>query len=343
MFSELRSDRLLVRPVRTTDVDALVERRNNPEVAELQSWTVPFTSEQGTGLIDAISEMEGPADGEWWMATVADADDDTVLGDLAVHLSWGGRCAEVGYTLDSRHWGNGYATESLDLLLGWLFDSYPLTRVVGMLHPDNIASARVLERCGFLFEAHTRNSYWVGDENSDDHVYAMTPADRRAWLERPRHGPDDVALVDLDHETSFAAWKLQTHKSEERFVSPMPESFADALFPEIVDGAPLSPWMRGVTADGEFAGFVMVAVPTEHHPDPYLWRLLIDRLHQRRGIGRRVLDLVVAQCRAMGADKLVTSWGEGSGSPRPFYESYGFVPTGRIVDEETEAVLALDD
>jgi GNAT superfamily N-acetyltransferase len=114
-------------------------------------------------------------------------------------------------------------------------------------------------------------------------------------------------------------------------------SFADALFPEVVDGAPVVPWMRAVVADEEIAGFVMLALRTDHHPEPYLWRLLIDRRHQRRGIGGRALDLVSEECLGMGASTLLTSWVEGKGSPRPFYLRHGFEPTGKIVDEETEA------
>ncbi|HEY6634407.1 MAG TPA: GNAT family N-acetyltransferase [Acidimicrobiia bacterium] len=88
-------------------------------------------------------------------------------------------------------------------------------------------------------------------------------------------------------------------------------------------------------------GFVMMALATDHHPDPYLWRLLVDRMHQRRGIGTRIMAMVVDQCREWGASALVTSWEEGPGSPRPFYLRLGFEPTGRIIDEETEGRLAL--
>jgi GNAT superfamily N-acetyltransferase len=130
--------------------------------------------------------------------------------------------------------------------------------------------------------------------------------------------------------------RLVTHKTQERFVAPMSGSFADALFPEVVDGAPLVPWMRAVLADDEIVGFVMLARRTEHHPEPFLWRLLVDRLHQRRGIGGRILDLVSDACSRMGDETLVTSWVEGKGSPRPFYLAHGFEPTGNIVDGETE-------
>jgi len=51
--------------------------------------------------------------------------------------------------------------------------------------------------------------------------------------------------------------------------------------------------------------------------------------------------MIVEQCREWGASALVTSWEEGPGSPRPFYLSLGFEPTGRIIDEETEGRLAL--
>jgi len=40
------------------------------------------------------------------------------------------------------------------------------------------------------------------------------------------------------------------------------------------------------------------------------------------------------------AEALYTSAGQGEGSPQPFYERYGFVPTGQIVEDEV--VLRLD-
>ncbi|MEX0757211.1 MAG: GNAT family N-acetyltransferase, partial [Acidimicrobiia bacterium] len=142
----------------------------------------------------------------------------------------------------------------------------------------------------------------------------------------------EVRLVEIDPETFDDVVKLRTHKTQERFVAPMAGSFADALFPELVDGAPVVPWMRAITADDTIVGFVMLALTTEHHSEPYLWRLLIDRLHQRRGIGSRAMDLVEAECQG----SLLTSWVPGRGGPEAFYLARGFAPTGRIVDGEVE-------
>ena len=150
-----------------------------------------------------------------------------------------------------------------------------------------------------------------------------------------------MALVGITVDNERVVSRLKTHKTQESFVAPMAWSFTDALFPEVVDGAPVVPWMRAVVADGEIVGFVMVALSTEAHPEPFLWRLLIDRMHQRRGIGARALDLVADDCRARGDRSLLTSWTEGKGSPRDFYLRYGFEPTGRVVDGETEARIEL--
>ncbi len=275
------------------------------------------------------------------MLTIADLDDTLVLGDLALRLSCEGRSAEIGYSLATEHWNHGYATEAVEGLAAWLLEVQGVSRVQATVDPDNLASALVLERAGFIFESTSRLASWVGDTNSDDQVYALVRTDWEAWRSRPSSPPETVTLVELTEANFTKSRHLATHKSQERFVSPMYGSFANALFPEVIDGAPVVPWLRGVVADDEWVGFVMLALVTDSHPEPYLWRLLVDRLHQRRGIGRRILDLVVEEVRSSGADTLLTSWTEGRGSPRPFYERYGFVPTGQIIDDETEARFPL--
>ncbi len=341
-FTSISTPRLLLRALNPGDAASLHARRNDPEAARHQNWALPYPIERAEQLVASVVDMGGPTNDEWYMIGIVDTALDEMVGDLALHLSWGGRAAEIGYTLGSAYWGRGYATEAVEALIGYLFEEIGVTRIGAMLHPDNIASARVLERCGFVYEGHTRLSYWVGDENSDDFLYGLIRTDWDAWRYRPKDPPSTVRLVEIDASNSRAVWRLKTHKSQERFVASMPASFAHALFPEVVDGAPLVPWMRAVEADGELVGFVMVAAQTTHHPEPYLWRLLIDRLHQRRGVGTRVLELITEEFRTMGNSTLLTSWAPGRGSPEPFYLRNGFDRTGRLIDGEIEARKTLD-
>jgi RimJ/RimL family protein N-acetyltransferase/GNAT superfamily N-acetyltransferase len=335
-FTPIQTDRLLLRPFRLEDVASLHARRNDPDVARYQDWELPFTLHEAESMVASIVAMTGPADGEWSGAVVCDPDTGEVFGDVGFELTSQARTAELGYTFASQHWGNGYAAEAVEALVRYLFEDLGVTRVCGMLHPDNPASAMVMERAGLLFEGHLRSSYWLGDECSDDWIYGVTRPDWDTWQSRVRYPPADLRLVEVSTANEQAVSQLRTHKTQEAFVAPMGRSFTDALFPEVVNGAPVVPWMRAVEADGAIVGFVMVAVTTDHHSEPFLWRLLIDRLHQRRGIGGIVLELVADECRAMGDRALVTSWGEGKGSPREFYLRHGFAPTGNTIDGETE-------
>ncbi len=72
----------------------------------------------------------------------------------------------------------------------------------------------------------------------------------------------------------------------------------------------------------------------------FLWRLLIDERHQGRGYGGAALRQIVDIVRAAGATELLTSYVPGDGGPWPFYERFGFVPTGEL--DGVEIVLRLD-
>ncbi len=142
-----------------------------------------------------------------------------------------------------------------------------------------------------------------------------------------------------------AALIVRRGPGQERFVASVEKSFADA-----VEDARACPRMWAAYDGDRVVGFVMISdgIPGETlAADPeligpyYLWRLLIDERAQRRGYGAACLDAIVAYLRTRpGAGALWTSCGQGPGTPQPFYERYGFLPTDRFVGEER--VLRLD-
>ncbi len=341
-FVPIRTERLILRAPVLDDAEAAFVRRNLPEVARYQDWEMPYTRERAEQRTAEAVAMDGPTDGAWWSLTVVDAAvPERIVGDLAVEISWGGRSASIGYTFHPDHWGRGYATEAAQALVRHLFTEFGVSRVAGSLHPDNPASARVLEACGMTFEGLTRQSFWVGDDCSDDMLYGMTRADWDAWCNRSRQRPAFVHLVPVTAANSVAVGNLVTHKSQERFVSPMLRNFRDALAPPTEEGAALVPWHRAIEADGEIVGFLMAAEVTATHTNPYLWRFLVDRMHQRRGIGSAALDLFEDWCRQQGATAIEVNWCEGLGSPAPMYRARGYEPSGRVDDGEIHAVKHL--
>jgi ribosomal-protein-alanine N-acetyltransferase len=80
------------------------------------------------------------------MCTV-ELDGETIGAAGLQHLE-GGPEVEVGYRFLKEHWGNGYATESALASLAWGFDELGLNRIVAVALETNVASRRVLEKCG---------------------------------------------------------------------------------------------------------------------------------------------------------------------------------------------------
>jgi diamine N-acetyltransferase len=155
-----------------------------------------------------------------------------------------------------------------------------------------------------------------------------------------------VQLRDIvTDEDRAAVLQLRLGPGQENFVASVEQSFQDAI-----DDARACPRMWSVCDGDRVVGFAMISdgIPAERLAADddligpyYLWRLLIDERHQRRGYGTATLDAVVAYLRTRpGADVLWTSAAPGDGTPQPFYERYGFVATGEV--SEGEAVLRLD-
>jgi RimJ/RimL family protein N-acetyltransferase len=65
---------------------------------------------------------------------------------------------EVAYLLSHNFWGRGFATEAARAALKFGFESAGLERIIGLAHPENIASRRVLEKCGLALNG--RKIYW---------------------------------------------------------------------------------------------------------------------------------------------------------------------------------------
>ena len=142
-----------------------------------------------------------------------------------------------------------------------------------------------------------------------------------------------VTLVEITAATVRAVCNLAVAPGQQGFVAPNAVSLAEALFSE-------EAWYRAVHADGELVGFVMLADETLRREPPaepavFLWRLMIAEGHQRRGIGREVMRLVLEHVRSRpGVRKFATSYVPAPDGPGPFYLGLGFTPTGEIDDGE---------
>lgn len=329
--------RLIVRRVTHDDAETLAAYRSDPEVARFQSWETPYPLAQARRLVEDLGRFDGPAPGEWVQLAVEH--EGAMVGDVAVHLDEAGTTAEIGYTLARDHQGKGLAVEAVGAVVDALLDA-GVHRIEAGVDPRNAPSRRVLEHLGFELEGVARSAFRVGDAWVDDERWSLLPADRDAWQARPKGPPASVRLVAIDQSSVRQYERLRVHPSQRHTVATVGQTFGDVLFTDVDDrGRPVVPWLRGIEADGEPVGLVLVAEPPPGTAEAFIWRFLVDRHHQGRGIGAAAVAEVVAHWRAAGCTSLGVSWVPGPGGPEGFWTRLGFVPTGEIDDGEVVARL----
>lgn len=81
--------------------------------------------------------------------------------------------ADIGYELDPKHWGKGYATEAAHAIVDFGFSSFGLHRVWSWCVADNVGSAHVLEKLGMRLEGRLRENEYYKDRWWDTLMYGI--------------------------------------------------------------------------------------------------------------------------------------------------------------------------
>ena len=169
--------RLRLRPFDDADADDLFTLHSNATV--LRYWDAPPWGERARAerFITACRHMAEEGIGA--RLAVDQASDGAFIGWCSLNR-WNPvyRSASLGYCFDDAVWGHGFATEAAHELLRWAFETLDLNRVQAETDTRNVASARVLEKLGFVREGTLREDCVVNGEVSDSWVYGLI---RREW------------------------------------------------------------------------------------------------------------------------------------------------------------------
>jgi RimJ/RimL family protein N-acetyltransferase len=142
----LVTERLLLRPMRRADEDALHEIWSHPTtLAALRhdgDWTRAMSRER---IADKRAHQAYHGFSIW---AVLERDGGELVGDCGLQMLEGGPDVEVGWRMAPDRRGRGYATEAGRAALAAGFGALGLERIVAVAHPANVASRRVMEKLG---------------------------------------------------------------------------------------------------------------------------------------------------------------------------------------------------
>ena len=130
------------------------EKRIKVFPADRQQMEHMISATQDPELKKAYTEMlagclEHPEQWDWYAMWNIENEDGIPVGDLCFKGVEDGKNPEIGYGIDEEFRGRGYATEAVKLALAWAFGHPDVAAVGAETDPDNIASQKVLAKCGF--------------------------------------------------------------------------------------------------------------------------------------------------------------------------------------------------
>ncbi|QND13475.1 GNAT family N-acetyltransferase [Rhizobium leguminosarum bv. trifolii] len=143
-----RSARLRLRIPVEGDIDFLTRLFSRPELVAHRPVPRPDSPEESAArLARDIGHWKDHGFGRWAVEA-----NDALIGFGGVTVSQEFDGLNLSYHLQPESWGQGYATELVRETLVVAFEDLRAERVIGLVRPVNIASKRILEKCGFNFE-----------------------------------------------------------------------------------------------------------------------------------------------------------------------------------------------
>ncbi|NJN44853.1 MAG: GNAT family N-acetyltransferase, partial [Anaerolineae bacterium] len=149
----LYTSRLTLRPFRREDAHALFNVLSEKDILRYFPNPETPTLEQTKMFIKHQLDHWDEHGFGWW--AVAHRDNRSFLGWNGLQYLPDTDEIEVGFLLSKAYWGKGLATEGTIASLQYGFDELKIDSIVGIVHPKNIASQKVLKKAGCLSPAKT--------------------------------------------------------------------------------------------------------------------------------------------------------------------------------------------
>ena len=144
----METERILLRPWDESDAGSLYKYASDPEVGPRAGWPPHKSIQESLEIIRSFFKN----DNTW--AVVLKSTSEVIgcagyLPSSASNLKIDADQCEVGYWIARPYWGRGICSEALQLVVDHCFNEKGFSMLWGDYFPDNPASGRVMEKCGF--------------------------------------------------------------------------------------------------------------------------------------------------------------------------------------------------
>lgn len=165
---ELRTDRLLLRPIRLSDLDDIYEYQSDEEFGR---YHVRLFSRQQAEEVVARTRL-------WEHPNFVIELGGKAVGQVSLTIYRDNELGSLGFNVARPHWGKGLATEAARAVMDWGFETHGLAKVYAGAYAPNLASLRVLGKLGMKREVVLRGHALFRETRYDDVYYGLL---REEW------------------------------------------------------------------------------------------------------------------------------------------------------------------
>ena len=164
-LQNIRTERIVLRLPEEGDAAAVFVYASDPRASHYLGWRPHQTIDETREFLVRSAKAWHEGRRLRWLI---ESRESGVVGMIEAQL--GRSMAGVGYVIAPKQWGHGYASQALALVVDALFEHTSVPAVWAVCDEENPASARVLEKCGFVFVNrlhHYRSCPNIGPQKRD--------------------------------------------------------------------------------------------------------------------------------------------------------------------------------
>jgi ribosomal-protein-alanine N-acetyltransferase len=173
VLMELITPRLILRDFRPDDWQTVLAYQRQPQYLRYYAWT-DRSPEEVRQFVQMFLDQQQASPRIKFQLAVTLKSTGEVIGNCGIRREKpGDHQAEIGYELDPRFWGRGYATEAARAMLTFGMTRLQLHRVWAHCVADNLGSIRVLSKLGLRQEARLREAEYFKERYWDTLIFAI--------------------------------------------------------------------------------------------------------------------------------------------------------------------------
>lgn len=176
----LTTERLTLRPFRKDDVEALYAYSKDEEVGRNAGWKPHESLLESSDILHLVFLNQSSV---WAIERQTDRRLMGSIGLITDSARQYGSARSLGYALGIDYWGQGYMTEAVRAAVRFGFGQMGLDLISATCYPDNPASRRVLEKCGFQYEGVLHRAELLYNGQVKDHLCFYLPHEKAANLD----------------------------------------------------------------------------------------------------------------------------------------------------------------